>query len=192
LALGNFDEGLMITNKQLAVEPNNGVLLGTKALALSFLGRRDEVLKIFRKVEQSTYGRQRHNYFGESGRALLYIGEYQKVIDFVEEGIKLDKHMPRLYGLLAVAHYHTGNLTRTNEMITTLQSMVGREVNSPLFYLASVHAQMDSTDLAFEYLEKAYQAHETEMFWLKVEPTFKTLQNDSRWQVILDKVGFPE
>lgn len=46
--------------------------------------------------------------------------------------------------------------------------------------------------MAFEWLEKAYQDHEVEMYWLKVEPSFEPLRSDPRWQGMLDKVGFPE
>ncbi len=55
-----------------------------------------------------------------------------------------------------------------------------------------IYAQTGETDHAFEYLDKAHGAHEVEMYWLKVEPPFKPLHDDPRWQVMLDKVGFPE
>jgi len=63
---------------------------------------------------------------------------------------------------------------------------------SPSFYVARVYAQRGEINTAFEWLEKAYQDHEVEMYWLKVEPPFKPLRNDPRWQDLLDKVGFPE
>jgi hypothetical protein len=65
-------------------------------------------------------------------------------------------------------------------------------VGSPAFYTAMIYAQMNEADLAFEWLEKAYQDREVEMYWLKVEPPFGPLKNDPRWQEMLDKVGFPE
>ena len=65
-------------------------------------------------------------------------------------------------------------------------------VGSPAFYLSMLYAQMGETDLAFEWLDKAYQDHEVEMVWLKVEPPFDPLRSDPRWQEMLDKVGFPE
>ena len=38
---------------------------------------------------------------------------------------------------------------------------------------------------------KAYKDHEVEMYWLKMEPPFKPLSNDPRWQEMLDNIGFP-
>ena len=55
-----------------------------------------------------------------------------------------------------------------------------------------IYAQMGEIDLSFRWLEKAYETHEVEMYWLKVEPPFKPIHNDPRWQLMLDKVGFPE
>ena len=55
-----------------------------------------------------------------------------------------------------------------------------------------VYAQLGETDLAFHYLDKSFVNHEIEMYWLKVEPPFKPLHKDPRWQAMLDKVGFPK
>jgi len=55
-----------------------------------------------------------------------------------------------------------------------------------------IYAQMGKTDLAFNYIEKAYETHEVEMYWLKVEPPFEPLYDDPRWQEMLDRIGFPE
>ena len=63
---------------------------------------------------------------------------------------------------------------------------------SPAFYIALLYTQLGEKDLAFEWLDKAYQEHEVEMVWLKVEPPFEPLRSDPRWQGMLDKIGFPE
>ena len=58
-------------------------------------------------------------------------------------------------------------------------------------YDAIQDVALNDLESAFEWLEKAYQDHENEMYWLKVEPPFEPLRSDPRWQVMLDKVGFP-
>jgi len=50
---------------------------------------------------------------------------------------------------------------------------------------------MGEINTAFEWQDKAYQHPQVHMYWLKVEPTFEPLQNDPRWQAILDNVGLP-
>lgn len=64
-------------------------------------------------------------------------------------------------------------------------------MGSPSFFIAAVYAAMDKNDLAIQWLEKAYKDHEVEMYWLKVEPLFKPLHNDIRFQNIVNKIGYP-
>lgn len=51
---------------------------------------------------------------------------------------------------------------------------------------------MGQIDTAFEWLEKSYNDHEIEMYWLKVEPSFEPLRNDPRYKEMLAKMGFPD
>ena len=63
---------------------------------------------------------------------------------------------------------------------------------SPSFYLAMIYSVMGEIDQAFDWLEKSYEDHEVEMYWLKVEPPFEPIRGDPRYQEMLDRVGFPE
>jgi hypothetical protein len=65
-------------------------------------------------------------------------------------------------------------------------------VGSPAFYVAMVYARMDEFEKSFEWLEKAYQDHEVEMYWLNVEPFFKPMHDDPRWESLVERIGFPE
>jgi hypothetical protein len=53
-----------------------------------------------------------------------------------------------------------------------------------------IYAATGRTELALQWLEKAYKDHEVEMFWLKVEPLFNPLRNEPRFKELLTKVGF--
>ena len=58
--------------------------------------------------------------------------------------------------------------------------------------MAYYYSGQGDVEAAFEWLEVAFRENDTELLWLKVEPQFKPLHNDPRWQEMLDKVGFPE
>ena len=121
---------------------------------------------------------------------------YSKVIEITEQffqDYEDYKEAPRPLGNLAIAYYHVGKLDKTNEILKRVQKRSEESsIGSPSFYIAMIYAQMGDIDTAFEWLEKAYQDHEVEMYWLKVEPPFEPLRSDPRWQELLDKVGFPE
>ena len=60
------------------------------------------------------------------------------------------------------------------------------------YFVATFFAELGEKDKAFEYLEKAYQAHDTNLIYLKVNPDWDDLRDDPRFQELIRKVGFPE
>jgi len=51
-----------------------------------------------------------------------------------------------------------------------------------------IYAQMGDMDAAFQWLEKAYQDHEVEMYWLKVESPFELLRSMSPLRAYLRRI----
>jgi len=187
---GKFKEALEIANEAVIREPNNGWALAGKAMILYFNDKPDEALEALELASKVNHINER-NYYGERGRAYLYLQKFGKVVEVLEEGINMVPGDPRIIGTLAIAHHHLGNYERANELLLELKQLVGSQANSPSFYLAMIYAQIGEIDTSFEWLDKAYEDHEVEMYWLKVEPPFEPLHDDPRWQVMLDKVGFP-
>ena len=101
--------------------------------------------------------------------------------------------VPVALGNLAISYYHTNQKDKTELLLDELkQRSKETPVGSSSYFIANTYAQMGKIDFAFEWLENAYNDHEVEMIWLKVDPPFDPLRSDPRWQVMLDKVGFPE
>jgi hypothetical protein len=63
-------------------------------------------------------------------------------------------------------------------------------VGSPSFFAATVYTAMGANDKAIDLLEKAVTNHEVEIYWLKVEPLFRPLHGNPRFENLLLKIGF--
>jgi hypothetical protein len=63
-------------------------------------------------------------------------------------------------------------------------------VGSPSYFAATVFTAMDEKNKALQMLQKAYTDHEVEMVWLKVDPLFRQLHGDPRFEDLLRKIGF--
>ncbi len=61
--------------------------------------------------------------------------------------------------------------------------------NAAQFRMAEIFAQLGETDLAFEWLDKAYQEHSFWLPFLNVHPHLDPLRNDPRFQSLLARVG---
>jgi hypothetical protein len=55
-----------------------------------------------------------------------------------------------------------------------------------------VYAQRGEINTSLEWLEEAYQKHKLHLMWLNIEPLFKPLHTDHRFEELLRKIGFPE
>jgi len=60
------------------------------------------------------------------------------------------------------------------------QSLVG----SPACFAAAVYTAMGENASAIRWLEQAYLDREEEMYWLKVEPLFRPLHNESGFRIL--------
>ncbi len=191
LAAGKYEEALEAINEALRIEPNSMVFLRSKSLTLAFLDKLVESEPYLKTAFEEDIPSIRT--YGDAGRIYLYLGRYDKVIDLLEQGLEEGFQFPRLIGTLAIAYFHTGGTDDQEEIVEELIKLSEQSpVGSPSFYLAMIYTQMGEIDIAFEWLDKAYEDHEVEMYWLKVEPPFEPLHDDSRWQEMLDKVGFPD
>jgi hypothetical protein len=54
---------------------------------------------------------------------------------------------------------------------------------------AEVYARLGQTDLALEWLEKAYRSRKHDLAFLKVNPQLDSLRSDSRFQDLLRRIG---
>ena len=131
----------------------------------------------------------------EIARSYLYAKDYPRVIELVNDLLANNPptRFPRALGLLAIAYYKTGQIAQANTFLEELkQRSKNSSTGSPSFYIGMVYAQMNEVDMAFQWLGKAYQDWEVEMYWLKAEPPFEPLHDDPRWEMMLDEIGFPE
>jgi len=192
LAFGRYQEALVETTKFIKNDMNNPIAWALYGLSLYFADRSEESLATFgqaiRVFPNAT------NLLSEEGRVLIFLNEYDKAIKILESHLeKLNRRPPRDLGNLAIAYYKTDQNSKSNDLLEELKRMSQESSGgSPAFYIAMLYAQMGEIELAFQWLDKAYQEHEVEMYWLKVEPPFEPLRNDPRWQEMLDKVGFPD
>jgi 6-pyruvoyl-tetrahydropterin synthase len=61
---------------------------------------------------------------------------------------------------------------------------------SPSYFAAALYTAMGEKDKAILLLERSLSNREIEMQWLKVEPLFRPLHGDPRFENILKKIGF--
>lgn len=61
----------------------------------------------------------------------------------------------------------------------------------PRYEIASYHARLGQKDQALEWLNQSAAAREPELGTIKIDPAFKDLRSDPRFQDLLRSIGLP-
>jgi tetratricopeptide (TPR) repeat protein len=192
LASGRFDEALEITKKEfdhdsIAPEINNYM-----GLAYYFNDMQEMAI---RTLDNAIFLFPEDKYLADGAiRVAVYSKNYRRTLE-IFENIYHDYHVqdikPNLLGFVGIAYLKSGDLSRSASFLNELLAKSRNSpIGSPSFYAAITYSVMGEKDKAIKSLEKAFNDHEIEMYWLKVEPLFKPLHGDPRFENILKKIGF--
>jgi hypothetical protein len=93
----------------------------------------------------------------------------------------------------AVLPWVRASAGRRSEALATLDQL--RQLAEPRatapIRTAFAHIGLGDKDRAFEWLLKAFEAHDWQMVMLKVEPAFDPLRSDPRFAALVERVGLP-
>ena len=89
---------------------------------------------------------------------------------------------------LALAHYARGDRPAAD---AALAEMVTRDRNLLAYQIAEVYAWRSEADKAFEWLQIAYDNHDTGTLTILVDPLLRGLRDDPRYKNLLAKLGLP-
>lgn len=154
-----------------------------------FLGEEEKAFAIFE--EGLNLFPNNSDLHWEAGRVQINLGKMEVGIKTLRKGIELSGFRPpNMLAYLAIALLKTNQKTQALQILNELET---RRQNNELglsFFIAHIYCALGEFEATFEWLEKAYEDHELEMIWLKVEPQFRPVRGDERFKALLDKVGF--
>lgn len=89
---------------------------------------------------------------------------------------------------LALVHYARGNRPAAD---AALADLIAKDRDFLAYQIVEVYAWRGETDKAFEWLEVAFNNHDTGMLSLSIDPLMRGLQHDARFSGLLAKIGLP-
>jgi adenylate cyclase len=126
------------------------------------------------------------------GRFAFVTGKYDSALVIFQEYCNKKGIDPLKYAYVGITYAFSGNRMKAIQVIDALKfdNMVPMRNSS----IAEIYAALGENNLAFEWLEKAYQNHEYngDMVFLKSDPEWKKIRSDRRYKGMLKKIGLPE
>jgi Flp pilus assembly protein TadD len=180
-----MDEARAAMHRSLELDP---LLLITNVN----LGRIDYYLKNYdQAIKQYEKALELDQHFTRThfrlGLAYMQKGDFQNARLEYKQVTKLAGDTPQVDSYLAYLLAVSGKRTEALKELENLQERGKREYVSP-YNIALIYVGLGEKDKAFEWLEKAYLDHSTEMIYFKVDPLLEPLHSDSRYQNILQRM----
>jgi serine/threonine-protein kinase len=125
----------------------------------------------------------------------LYLGKIYCEQGRTEEGIAVLQKAREVMGdspvIIGVLGYYlaaSGDREGAQNLLDHLKNLASQKY-VPAQPLALIYSGLGHDDLAFEWLDKAYDEQSSLLIWLKVDPTFDKLRSDPRCTLLLRKMG---
>jgi len=201
--------------RALELAPGNAMVLFQAGWLEGLMGRFEEAIRLQRRaVEQNPLSAEA--YFG-LGFALLAADRLAEAVAALKKAVELEPQRGFTRGLLSIALFLQGYtnealaeaLPEPNEgprlvALVTIHHAAGRRAKADTaiqelkkhasegaYQIAEAYAARAAADLAFEWLERAYAQRDPGVALTMVDPLFRSLHADSRWEPFLRKMGFP-
>src|SRR5437868_3210035 len=179
--LGKLDEAEAQARQAVELDPL-GFTQNNLARILWFKGKNDEADKVARRVAelQPTAASSRR------WQVLIAVQKGDGETALREAQSEPDGGYRRF--LVALAHYVRGD---GNAADAALNELIQYGRDTLAYQIAEVYAVRGETDKAFEWLQIAYDNHDTGMLAILVDPLLHGLRDDPRYKELAAKLGLP-
>jgi adenylate cyclase len=184
---GNPEMGLPHSELAMQLDPFNTLYMSIHGQALKNAGKFDEALELLQKLYEIE---------PDQGIALpalwaVYheLGDEEKALDIAKRIYKLRENELALKAIDQGFEEGGYNLA----MQRTAEMMISRRdsIYFPSWQIATLYCRADMKEEALEWLEKAYEEHDSNMPYISVDPIFDFIRDEPRFQDLLKKMDLP-
>jgi tetratricopeptide (TPR) repeat protein len=182
-SLGRLPEAIAAGKSAIELDPLNADSWQNLGNWLDATGNRAAAVEAIHRALEIQPG---HNY-ATFWLAAMQLAEGQAA-EALETFRKVDQEGSRLTGI-AMAEF---TLHHGNESRRALDEAITKFANVSAYQIADAYAWCGENDLAFRWLERAYQQHDGGLSMIKWDPLVVSLRGDPRYAALLRKMNLPE
>lgn len=115
--------------------------------------------------------------------------EYQKVMELSPGVSVIETAMKAIIGHL---HARRGERAKARRILDEVAIAIAEGIKVSAYIIAAIHSALGERELAFEWLDKAYERREVHLVSLKVDPFLDGIRDDERFSDLVRRVGLLE
>ena len=186
-AMGRFQEGIQQHKAVLELDPLSLIDRVVFGDAYMFARRYDEAVEQYQKaLEVDPNFADAH---ASLGTAYLQQGKFKEAIAHLQRATQLDTD-PGFKEGLAIAHAISGNKNETRKILNHLVQVSNRDY-VPSVGIALIYSALGDNGQSCKWLERAYEAHDSALAYIYVEPQFSGLRSNACFQDLIVRMRFP-
>ncbi len=185
--MARSDEAIVVVKQAQAIDPISPFLRTTLPMAYYRARRYDDAIEHLRKALELDPTHFLLHF--RLGQICIQEGMYDEAIEEAQKAVALSGRSTETLAGLGQAYAAAGMRGAMQSVLDEL-SKRSEQFYVPPYYLGKIYATLGDKDLAFVWLEKAYDERSAEFIELKVEPVFDSLRSDVRFVNLLQRVGF--
>jgi serine/threonine protein kinase/tetratricopeptide (TPR) repeat protein len=185
--MGRHEEAISEVRHALDLDPLSVIIHTALGDVLFYARRYDDAIAVYRKALELDPDFQAGH--SDLARALEHSGRVGDAIRSYERAVALaGGSMADPTVGLANASAAAG---RRDEALAVLEELKRRRDRQYVsaWGLASIYARLGESGAALEWLECAYNEHDSTLVWLKVHPRFDALRSEPRFMALIRKMG---
>ena len=181
--LGRFDEAVRLCRRAIDQDPLSAGAYHSLGIVLDTTRHVAEAEQSYRKALELSPQR-----VGTHAWLALNLLAQGRSDEALAEALREPEEWARLWAL-AVVHHTAG---RRAEAETALDELIAKHTEQSAYQVAMVYAARGATDLAFDWLERAYAQRDSGLGEMKGQPQLRPLHADPRWGAFLRKMGLAD
>jgi DNA-binding winged helix-turn-helix (wHTH) protein/tetratricopeptide (TPR) repeat protein len=121
------------------------------------------------------------------------LGDYDLALDALNKAGRLSAGNSKALSLRGYIFGKTGRTAESLEVLQTLEAVAQSSARFvPPYAIALIHAGLGHTELAFDWLARAFDSHDVHLVFLTVDPKWDPFRNEPRFMAVLKRCGFTE
>ena len=176
---GQWDEGIGIASKMLALDPLDFSSLNDLTVYLFLAGRYEEAAGVARRL--ILLNPSHAGAYTALAYPLLYLGQVGEAHSAAQKEADENERLQAL----PITYWA---LSRAAESDAALRELKAKYADVSAYDVAETHAYRGEIDQAFEWLERAYRQRDPAMPIMRADPLLQNLHKDSRYQALLAKM----
>jgi len=181
------EEAIAEAKRSQELDPISVFINTNVGLVFLYGGRYDEAIEVL----QMTIAMNPNYFFSRNLLGLAYRGKsmIEEAIAEYEKAFDVSGGTPRAVMALATTYYEFGEKAKADKLFDSLKQRQRDEYVPPTFFYF-IHLARGDQDQAFEWLERAYNEHDSFLPWFRVFPIDRyRIPDEPRFTTLLKKIG---